>query len=313
MRSLLKLFMQFKALTVLFLGFTVVYIGQAVRSIPNPQILEKYHISLDQIHVLTLTVMIPYIIIWFIGLVGYMRLKLYVDALGDSDDGRGFQKILYGILLLVLWLPTSVLLSGVATGYYGNHPEATAEQIRIVNYFNVVVLVPAFYFIYAGSKKLGLVAKVKTHGLTQRQSLLFMIFAVLYTFLVLSDTYRQVAPDSTTVATYYEPDWLIVLTIIIPRLVTWFIGLAAVANIMLYRQKVKGAIYRLALKYLAAGIGIVVVTIIVLRALQSLTSVLGHWSLGLLFLLVYALLVILGTGYVCIAKGASRLLKIEES
>jgi hypothetical protein len=312
MKSLLRLFLRFKFLSLLFVGFTVVYIGQALNSVPDARILHKYNVSLDQLHVLTLSVIIPYIIIWFIGLVGYMRLKVYVNALGDSQDGTAFRNVALGILGLVLWLPTSVLLAGVASGYYGHHPDSTATQIRIVNYFNVVVVLAAFYYLYIGSKQLGAVAKVKSHGLTQRQSFYFMIFSVLYTFVALSDSVRQASHDPTVVATYYEPDWLIVLTVLIPRLIGWFIGLAAVANIILYRKKVKGAIYKLALRQLAIGLGIVVFAVVILRVLQSLTSVLGKFNLGLLFLLVYVLLVVIGAGYVYIARGASRLLKIEE-
>jgi hypothetical protein len=293
-------------------GFTAVYIGQALNAVPDPRVLHKYDITLDQLHLLTLSVIIPYIIIWFIGLVGYMRMKVYVSALGDSDDGKAFGTLALGILMLVIWLPTSVLLSGVASGYYGQHPDATGTQIRIVNYFNVVVLFAAFYYLYMGSKQLGIVSRVKSHGLTQRQSFYFMIFSVLYTFVALSDSVRRASHDPTVVATYYEPDWLIVLTIIIPRLISWFIGLAAVANIMWYRKKVKGAIYKLALRHLAIGVGIVVFAVIILRVLQSLNSVLGQSNLGLLFLLVYILLAVIGAGYVYIAKGATRLLKIEE-
>jgi hypothetical protein len=313
MRESGKILLRYPKLTALFLLSAVGYVALTLTSTPTKETLQQYHVTATQLHEIALTITIPYIIIWIFGLVGYLRLRSYVTAIGDSADGKAWREICNGVLLLVLWLPLNVLLSSLATNFYQTHPEATANSIRLLNYFNILIMLPAFYLIYIGSKKLVEVAKVRAHGLTQRQSAAFIVFSILYVFVALSDTGRQVAHSGAEVATYYLPDWITVVTILIPRVLTWFIGLAAVANIMLYRQKVKGAIYKEGLRYMALGLYVVVVAIVVLRTIQSLSSAIGSWSLGFLLLLIYGLLAILGTGYALVSKGAKRLQKIEES
>jgi uncharacterized membrane protein len=312
MRETRKLLLRYPKLTALFAFFSVAYIAVTLRSVPTQDALNKYHVTSTQLHQISLTIVLPYILIWTIGLIGYLRLRTYVRALGDSEDGRAWGQICNGVLLLVLWLPLNVLLAGVAEEFYRNHPESTANSIRGLNYFNTIIMLAAFYLVYVGSKKLVEVAKVKAHGLTQRQSALFIVFSVLYVFIALSDTSRQVSHGASNIATYYLPDWLTVITILIPRILTWFIGLAAVANIMLYRKKVKGTIYKEGLSHIAHGLYLVIGGIVALRTIQSLSSVIGDWSLGLLLLLIYVLLAVLGAGYVLVSRGTKRLLKIEE-
>jgi hypothetical protein len=63
----------------------------------------------------------------------------------------------------------------------------------------------------------------------------------------------------------------------------------------------------------AFGMAGVVCVGILLRVIQSLTSVINALSLTLLLLLVYGLLTIMAIAYAVLAKGAERLQKIEES
>jgi hypothetical protein len=313
MREYLKLFKENLKISLLFLVFVVVYLLQAVMAAPDKNAIDKYHVSASTLHALTLTIAIPYVLIWIFGLVGYLRLKSYVNVLGTSKDGSAWRQISQGILLLVLWLPFTVLTSALAKAFYTAHPADTAWMVRLLNYGHIVLLFPAFYLLYVGSKKLVAVAKVQAYGLTQRQSAMFLIFSVLYVFIALNDTTRQMATNNSMVATYYLPDWLTVVTVLIPRLLIWFIGCAAVSNIMRYRRKVKGTIYREGLHNIAYGLGVVICGIVVLRVIQSLSAQIGGASLGLLLLIIYALLALLGTGYALVSKGSKRLLKIEES
>ncbi len=130
--------------------------------------------------------------------------------------------------------------------------------------------------------------------------------------LTLEDSARQAPTHSVSIASYYLPDWLIITTIVIPRLILWFWGIKAVEDIYMYRKKIKGKIYKVALQNVARGIAAVVVATILLRCFQSLSSPIGELSLALIILLIYLLLIAIGIGYVLIYKGAKQLQKIED-
>jgi hypothetical protein len=296
---------------VWFLLLSIVYLLQSVIYTTNKASLAKYHISQAEAKAVVLTVVIPYLVIWGIALAGYIRLSTYANKIGRTKDGEAFQTISRGVLLLALWLPVSAVVSAQFSHIYQNHLSLTAALTILSNYINLAILVPAFIIVYKGSQKL--LGVIKLHErISIRTVFLAVVFSSLYTWLVLSDSARRYPTHTAMTASYYQPDWLIILTIIIPRLVMWFFGIQAVHNIYRYMYKVKGAIYKDALRSLANGICGVVVASIILRCFQSLSSQVGKLSLVMVLLVVYALLLALAIGYVYMAIGAKRLKQIEE-
>jgi hypothetical protein len=295
-----------------FLALAVVYIWQVLTATVSPDEQAQYHASEAQIHKLSLAIALPYIVIWIVGLVGYLWLRSYTAYLGKDKDAGGFRSLTFGVGLLTFWLPLSTLASGLASSYYTNHPAATASLVRLVNFANILLLLPAFWLVYQGTIRLLQSAKVTRNGLSPKQTILYILLCALYVFVVFHDPVRLTVRDDVQAATYYMSDWWILLTIVIPRLIMWYLGLAAAANIILYRHKVKGSIYKEGLRLVAFGLTGVVISTIVLRIVQSLSIQLSKLSLLVLFLVVYVLLAIIAVGYVYLAKGASRLQKIEE-
>lgn len=304
--------LKYKKLSGLFILFSVIYLAQSALIKPDKATLDKYHLSMAQVIVLTMTVAIPYLVIWFIGLVGYLRFQSYANSIAHTKDGEAFKTMAQGILLLTLWLPLSAVLGDVITQYYRMHPSSTAAMVNINNYFNLLLLFPAFILLNVGASDLLPLIKRKNHSLPQRPIMIGLCLAAAYTFLVFHDPARQFPTKTVPVASYYLPDWAIFFTVVVPRLIMWFLGAQAVYTISLYRNKVKGTLYKQALDNLARGIAWVVLTTIVLRCFQSLSGPLERLSVGLILLLVYTLLVIIAIGYILIAKGARRLQRIEE-
>lgn len=303
---------RYKKVTALLVAFSAIYLVQAVWTQPDKATLIKYHITAGQEVALVLTIAIPYIVIWVIAVVGYLRVRSYAESIGDSKDGLAFAGIARGLAWLAFWLPVSAVLASFTTDFYTAHPASTVAMIRLTDYLNLLILLPAFLITYTGTRKLLPLIKKSTISLPLRLMVAYICFAVLYTFLVFHDPARQLPTKSTTVAAYYLPDWLIVTTFVIPRLIMWFMGVQAVYTMYLYRHKVKGTLYKSALNNLARGVGGMVVGSIVLRCAQSLSSPLSGLGLAWLLLIIYALLVILSIGYVLIAKGAGSLQQLEE-
>jgi hypothetical protein len=313
MKSLARLFRENWKVSTLFLVLALVYLWHSLTDVPTQAQLDKYNVTTGQLHLLALSVALPYVIIWSVGLIGYLRLHTYVKVLGKGKDAPGFRTVARGVFLFTLWLPVSTLVAALASRYYENHPSVTAELTWVVNYVNILVLLPAFYLINRGAEQLVKTTKARWLGLSHTHTVLFVFAMACYVFLTFHDAARSVAASADTTASYYQPDWIILLTIILPRIYMWYLGLSGAASMILYRREVKGTIYKLALRNVALGIAGVVTATIVLRIVQSLSTVLNDLSLALILLVVYVLLIIIGTGYVLIAKGAQQLQKIEDS
>ncbi len=301
-----------KRYVTLYIAFIAVYLFQNILMTPDKTALRKYHLDITQAKLLTLTVAIPYIIIWVVALLGYLRLKTYAKFIQKDKDGDAFKKVSQGLLLLSLWLPLSTIVANFFSRLYTSHHSETAGLIRLANYLNLIILVLGFWLVNIGTKQLLPLIKKPAFSPSQVVVLAYVAFSALYVSLALHDPAREFSTRSVTVAAYYEPDWLLVVTLIIPRLVYWFLGIQAAQNIYLYHKKVKGKLYRTALNKLAIGLAGVVAITILLSCLQSLNSPLGQLNLALLLVLVYILLALISISYIFIAKGAKSLQQLEE-
>lgn len=306
------MFRRYPKLSLFYAIMIIVYLAQSFFVQPDRATLMRYHLSVDQARVLVATVALPYIIIWIVALIGYLRLHHYSQKIKGSPDGEAFAQISRGIFWFVIWLPISTIVSALVVKYYGAHPSSTDVIVRLNNYFNIIILLPGFYLTYWGTHKLLPLVKRTFSRFSELTNLGYLAFASLYTLLVLSDPARHHATSTVTTASYYEPDWLLVLTIVIPRILMWYIGLQAARNIIIYRKKVRGAIYKSALNDMAYGLVGVVGIIIVLRGFQSVSTIIVKANLGLLLAIIYALLILIAIGFALIARGAKRLQKFEE-
>jgi hypothetical protein len=302
---------RYKKLSACFIGLIILYLLQVLLMPADKATEEKYGLSATQLKLLGLSVIIPYVLIWMVALIGSLRLKSYGEAIKKGKDGEAFRQIGVGMLWFAFWLPLSNIVDTFAVHYYHVHPSATSMMVHLTNYFNIILL-PGIILVNSGSKKLLEIVKHPKEYLPQSLAFIYIAFSAFYTFLVLHDPARQHPTHDVSVAAYYMPDWKLILVVVIPRLVVWFIGLQAVYNLYLYRRKVKGSLYRQALDNLAKGIALVILVIIALRIFQSLSVMLNKLNLGVILLIIYVLLIIIGAGYVLVMKGARRLQKLEE-
>jgi hypothetical protein len=309
---LLQLLGKYKKTVPIFGLLILVYLAQILFAPVDQAALTRYDINTGQLRILVLTIALPYIVIWLVALIGYLRLRSYADVIKGSKDGAAFDTIAKGLLWFVLWLPLSTIAGGLIKEYYGSHPSATAGLVIINNYFNMLILLPAFWLVKSGSQKLLAIIKKPVNTMPSLVMIGYIAVSALYVLLVLHDPARLAPTNNASVASYYQPDWLIITTLVIPRLIAWFWGLQAVINILLYRAHVKGRLYKEALNSLAIGLAGILIMTILLRSLQSLTTSLNQWSLAVILAVIYLLLIVISIGYAFIAVGAKNLQKLEE-
>jgi len=308
--SALALGYKYYPVTVVIILLTVAYLLATFATPVDQATLHKYHISSGGLNAVLLTVALPYIIIWYVALFGWFRLRDYTVSIRQTKDGAAFHQISQGVLWLTLWLPVSAVISAVTGYYYHQHPAATAHLVQLNTYCNILILLPAFVFTYLGSRQLLKLVR-QPERIVIWGACAYIAFAVLYTFLTLHDSSRRLPTRGVPIATYYLRDWLIVMTVIIPRLLEWMFGFQAAYNILVYRNKVQGVIYKHALTNLARGLASTVTIVIILRCIQSLSTQLNNKSLGFLLVLIYILLILIAIGYGFIMRGARELKRIE--
>jgi hypothetical protein len=298
------------AIAALLLLITL-YILEVFMIPPDASALLRYHLSVTSARLLSLTVVIPLILIWSIALYGYVCLNNYAHSIKSTPDGKALAQVSYGILALALWLPLNSVLQNTLNYIRHSNPGLTEGVVIISNYLSIVFLLTIAYLTWRGSRQL--LYTLHPPRAVDRRFLYVgtILFGILFSYIVLMNP-AKVTPISSGVAAYYLPDILLVLTIIIPNIIIWYFGIEAVQNIHVYRSRVKGVIYKSALGYLASGIAFSIIGALSLRSITSLVAWLNSTTLKLILIVLYTLIFVIGLGYLLLWMGAKKLQLIEE-
>ncbi len=132
-----------------------------------------------------------------------------------------------------------------------------------------------------------------------------IILGVIFCCLIVLD-HRELR------ATYHMSPELVMLTLGIPYMYMWFLGLFSVVELREYSRTVRGVVYRKSWKLFIAGLAAIILLSILLQYLSTLSSWLTSLSLGWVLLLLYVLLLLLAGAFIVVALGAQGLTKIEE-
>lgn len=301
--------MKIRLLSGTFLAFTALYLTLVLILPSDPAVLVRYNISQSRAHMLGLSIAIPIVIIWLFALYGLLKFRQYADIIKDSREGLGFKYLSYGLTVLIFSLPFISSITSYAN-YLGVHIPRLLPTVTIVkNYLTLVFPFVAFLLIVRGTEQLVSTLKIKKSGqsIPKLGLLLCIVLSALYTWVIAS---RPTGPKGDSA--YFLPTWVVVITLAIPYLYIWCRGGMAAYYLYLYKNQVKGSIYRDALQSLAVGIGSVIVLSIFLQAFITLSARLFSLRLSPLLGIVYVLVMLTGISYGLIARGAKRLIQIED-
>lgn len=304
---------KFRAYYILLAVLILIYLAELLLIPPNEAALTRFGVSVTTAKVLSATFAVPLFTIWYAAFYGFIKVKQYALLATDTKDGRAFDIVGNGLMVLALSLPITSLLSSART-YVGNHnPDMVPTLTILFNYLVLGMSLLALWLVSLGAKRLIATLKKKPYSIYQAGlAALFTAFCFVYAYAAMQDVAGTVLGRPAGSAAFYLPDFLIFSTIVIPYILLWYLGFRAAYHIKLYSAHVPGVLYRKSLNLLASGVAAVVVALMVLRVLASLSSFLNSLSLKYLLALVYALLIMIGIGYGLIALGAKKLKKIEE-
>jgi len=103
-----------------------------------------------------------------------------------------------------------------------------------------------------------------------------------------------------------------VITIMVPYLYVWFIGLLASYEIAIVSKNVKGVLYRRALQLLGAGLVTIIVSSIALQYISGVSTHTTHIVFDYKLVVGVLFRIVGGAGFIMLALGALRLKRIEE-
>lgn len=293
------------------LGLAILYIVLLFVLPANHDATHAYNLSALQYHVLLLAIELPVIIIWFIAFYGYGKLAEYATALKDAPEAVGFWSIARGAHWIAWELPIPALISVVLAFITNAHPRFEPAAVIISSYVSLIILLLAFSFISTGSRALATQAKsfISVNGI-KILTLLFVVMGTLFCLFTFRHLDLHLMGDAQN--PYYLPTWLVVLTLIIPYLYSWLIGLLAAYEILLLSHRTHGVLYKRGLLLLVIGLATIIATSTGLQYYRSVAPRTGHLSLGVTLIVSYAIELAAAIGFILLALGARRLKRIEE-
>ncbi len=300
--------MRKKLYSCVFIVLAVIYVILTATLPTDPEVLRRYQISQQNAHLLTLTLAIPMVLIWLFALYGYLKFYDYSLTIRQSREGRGFNRLSRGLMVLIFSLPFVASMSSVFT-YISNRNHSLLPTLTITrNYISLLFPFIAFLLIANGAELLIKTLRPKTlHQAIPKFGLVAcIILSSVYTWLITT------RPVSSANDIYYLPTVLILTTLAIPYVFIWCRGALAAYHLYMYKSKVKGKIYREALNSLALGMGTIILLSIMLQLLVTVSARLTKLNLSPLLSLIYLLVALTAIGYGLIARGAKKLKQIEE-
>lgn len=299
-----------KAYIWIFLTLLAIYIALAFILPTNPQTLSRYDLSQLQARLLNLTIVLPLSLIYLSALYGFIHVDSYAKKIIKSKEGPHFKNLATGLMVLAFSLPVMSVLGSLRS--YARHslPDLAPSITIVRNYVVLAMVFVAILLIAKGAE--GLSNTLKRRATNEQLSLYGIVGPVLlasvYTWLIIAQGHSTPGDEP-----YYLPDWLLIITFVVPYVFIWCVGIWAAIHLRRYQDGVNGIVYKRAINHLAMGIGVIILISIFLQSLTSLGGVVSRLDLTPLLMVVYFLIGLYVVGYGLVARGAKELKQIEEA
>jgi hypothetical protein len=291
----------FPALTIV----TAVVYAYFSFNTPTTAANERFGLVGLKLLLIQITFIIPYVTTWVIGAFAASNLKRRANYTTDPLTKLGYQYFSTGITFLVIGTMIAQIVA-LPRSFYPDDVSVITLITIVTNYINVFFPLIGFAYFFIGAKQFFPSLKIKS-DIRITSTVIVTLLGSIYTLLVFTNSTRQIALTPDTAPTYYIPDILIILTIVIPILITWFFGFNAALT--MGETPDTDSLEQKGFSQLTSGIWLIVFSSIILQGIVSLGSerflTLG---IGLTLLLIYFFLFVICTGYFLVASGSRKLL-----
>ena len=288
-----------------FTGCVLLYLLITLWTPVDPKAIHQYHLTTTQVHLLSVGIIVPVLLIWCLALYAYKRLTDYSSLISNHKDGKLIRLVGQGVGVLALGSPTTAVINSFMTFLSRHRASLLTPSLIITNYFTLIIPLLAFIIIGMAARRLTSNTKYRlSQTMTNALLIAFTCLSVAYCYFIFSNQHI------TTV--YKLPLSILALTVVVPYIFTWFTGMLAVTDLLIYSAKAQGLLYRKGWQFLAYGLGLVILSSIAIQYTTTLTERLSKLHVGWLLGIIYLLILLIASGYVLIARGSNYLKKMEE-
>lgn len=294
-----------------YIVLTLIYAILQIALPANHATKALYHISSGEYHILIIVVVLPILAVWLAAFYGYAWLTRYAQAVSKTPEGPDFMAMARGTRWIAWGFPIPAIISLILNSIANAHPGFNDAASIINTYISLIIILVAFSLISNGSRSLAQRSNTQI-SIAGAKSLVvaFVSIGVLFCYLVFRHLDLRHVANTNNI--YYLPTLLVALTIVIPYLYTWFIGLLAAYEIQNVARATSGVLYRRALQFMTSGLVVIIAASTLLQYIRSVLPRSGHLSIGATLLVVYIIEIITALGFLLLATGAKRLTRIEE-
>lgn len=281
---------------------------------PIEEALARYpELTVATTRLLQLAVIIPIISVW--GILGYAALRTheYAYSIRENDlEAKGWYRIAQGLTIMLVGFVTLTHFNLIMQLGYNLFPNSF--NVIVANYFTIFFNFLAQERIFRGTLSLVFNEKLfkDVYSHYWKVILLTIVIAVGYSSFVFANDFRFTSNNPLIEPTYYLTDALLVSTVIFPTLLTWTVGFLSILNLSMYKKRVKGVLYKNALKNTYVGLLLVIALSIILQFTGQLREQFSQYGLEEILIYVFGIILFWASGFVFIGSGARKLRKIEE-
>lgn len=269
---------------------------------PDPVAVRSLHTTAFAYRLAVATLLIPYAVIWYAAFYAFAKLQEYTRTLNGSKDGRAFRQITIGMGAIAFSLVVPTILSLVLNNMAAHNAGFRTAAHITEGYLDLYPGLIAFLLLKNGTRRLVRTTRGWGRGVDLRwHAPWFLLLGVVFTYIAVEHR-----------AAYHLGTMLLIVTIIVPYLYGWVLGLLAALDLKLYAEQVRGALYKRAVRWLSSGIAVTITGSIAIQFVNVTLMHSGKRTLGLVLLLDYMLLIIIVAGLGMIALGTKRLKRFEE-
>ncbi len=299
-----------RTLFILFICLTLIYALIVLLGPADSTTYLKYHLTQSKSYFLSLSTIIPLALVWYSAYYGFSVFRDYARVIRKTAEGQAFDQIARGLGFLAFSLPLNSVIASLVNLLTVQHPSFFIPLTISKNYLLLILPLCAFVTISRGAEKLTLLVKRnKIRGYSPGiWALGIILLSSIFSWLIIA----RPADGGDPMNVYHLPNWLIIISIATPYLYTWFRGVLAAYYTSSYQHNVKGRLYRKSLRYLSAGILVVILVNILVQSMTMLSSRFYHLHLTPLLVVVYMLIALYAVGFGLLVLGAKRMRKIEE-
>jgi hypothetical protein len=290
--------------------FVGMYFLSAFLTPLDPATLVKYNVSELQLRLLSATILVPLVVIWFCAAYGFVHFKLYALSIKGSGRGKGTNTVANGLGIIAAQLFVSGGFSSLASIYAVKTALGGDKGVTLISSaLTGVFALAAAIVLYRGAKQLNasLGKRSKPRLITDSFYLLTVISIGFLIAIVLRDSANQ-SVDSIY---NYLSAWMALLLVGLPSIVVWNLYLLAGKNLHYFRGHVKGRVYKQTLHLLTTGVYLILGSSVMVQLLDTFGGLFANLRLVALLVIVYVLVAIIGVGYLCIARAATKLSTVE--